>query len=193
MPSLSWSKLVEEADVPEDKLLDPGEYDLVLRSVKAGATKNGDPQFNCRYEVESGPHEKTTVWDNITIFQEASKSKALAINMRKLFTLGADAKFLQSEPSNEEIIQRIVGSHITVTLEINEWNGNSRNQIKTFKANTSAASAPAQTASAAPPKEEPKDTSQQETPSAEPEEAEEEAPKAATTKRRGSIPPPPAP
>ena len=193
MPALTWSNLVEEADVAEEKVLDPGEYDLVLKSVKYKTTKNGDPMFNCRYAVETGPHKGVTVWDNITILRDPAKKVGLQINMRKLYNLGADIKFLQNEPSNDEIIKKIEGSRIIATLEIDDWNGTERNQIKTFKVNKDAA--PAQRPAASAPAAQPasaKSPSEEYAESAPSAEAEEEAPKT-TTKRRGSIPLPPAP
>ena len=191
MPGLSWGKLVDEADVAEEQVLDPGEYDLILKSVKYKTTKNGDPMFNCRYSVESGPHKGTTVWDNITILRDPAKKVGLQINMRKLYNLGADIKFLQTEPDNDEIIKRIEGARIIATLEISEWNGNERNEIKTFKVNKEAA--PAQKPAAAAPKAQaPAEESAPSAPSANTEEEAEEAPKT-TTKKRGSIPLPPAP
>ena len=193
MPGLSWGKLVDEADVAEEKVLDPGEYDLILKSVKYKTTKNGDPMFNCRYSVESGPHKGTTVWDNITILRDPAKKVGLQINMRKLYTLGADIKFLQTEPDNDEIIKRIEGSRVIATLEISEWGGNERNEIKTFKVNKDAA--PAQKPAAAAPAAKPQTSSEESAasvPSADTEAETEEAPKT-TTKKRGSIPLPPAP
>lgn len=191
MPGLSWGKLVDEADVAEEKVLDPGEYDLILKTVKYKTTKNGDPMFNCRYAVESGPHKGTTVWDNITILRDPAKKVGLQINMRKLYNLGADIKFLQTEPDNDEIIKRIEGARIIATLEISEWNGNDRNEIKTFKVNKDAA--PAQKPAAAAPKaQSPSEEYAASAPSANTEEEAEEAPKT-TTKKRGSIPLPPAP
>lgn len=193
MPSLSWGKLVDEADVAEEKVLDPGEYDLILKSVKYKTTKNGDPMFNCRYSVESGPHKGTTVWDNITILRDPAKKVGLQINMRKLYNLGADIKFLQTEPSNDEIIKKIEGARIIATLEISEWGGNERNEIKTFKVNKEAAPASKPAAAAAPKAQTPSEEYAESAPSAEPEAEEEaEAPKT-TTKKRGSIPLPPAP
>lgn len=191
MPGLSWGKLVDEADVAEEKVLDPGEYDLILKTVKYKTTKNGDPMFNCRYAVESGPHKGTTVWDNITILRDPAKKVGLQINMRKLYNLGADIKFLQTEPDNDEIIKRIEGARIIATLEISEWNGNERNEIKTFKVNKEAA--PTQKPAAAAPKAQtPSEEYAASAPSANTEEEAEEAPKT-TTKKRGSIPLPPAP
>ena len=191
MPGLSWGKLVDEADVAEEKVLDPGEYDLILKTVKYKTTKNGDPMFNCRYAVESGPHKGTTVWDNITILRDPAKKVGLQINMRKLYNLGADIKFLQTEPDNDEIIKRIEGARIIATLEISEWNGNERNEIKTFKVNKEAA--PVQKSAAAAPKaQSPSEESAPSAPSPDTEEEAEEAPKT-TTKKRGSIPLPPAP
>lgn len=194
MPALTWANLINEADVSDDKVLDPGEYDLILKSAKAKLTKNGDQMFSCRYAVESGPYKGTTVWDNITILTDPDKKVGLQINMRKLFNLGADAQFLQTEPSTDEIIKRIEGTRIIATLEVREWNGNEQNQIKTFKVNKDAAPASrpaAQPAATPKPQEEaPKSPSEEYAESAP--EAQEEAPKA-TTKRRGSIPLPPAP
>lgn len=191
MPALTWANLVESADVTEDKVLDPGEYDLILKKVVYKTTKNGDPMFNCRYTVESGPHKGTTVWDNITILRDPAKKVGLQINMRKLYNLGADIKFLQAEPSNDDIIKKIEGSRIIATLEVSEWNGNERNEIKTFKVNKDAA--PAQKPAAAPKAQEasPASPSEESADSPAPE-AEEEAPKT-STKRRGTIPLPPAP
>lgn len=193
MPGLSWGKLVDEADVAEEKVLDPGEYDLILKSVKYKTTKNGDPMFNCRYSVESGPHKGTTVWDNITILRDPAKKVGLQINMRKLYNLGADIKFLQTEPDNDEIIKRIEGARIIATLEISEWNGNERNEIKTFKVNKEAAPAQKPAAAAPAPKAQtPSEEYAASAPSANTEEEAEEAPKT-TTKKRGTIPLPPAP
>lgn len=193
MPALTWSNLVEEADVAEEKVLDPGEYDLILKSVKYKTTKNGDPMFNCRYAVDSGPHKGVTVWDNITILRDPSKKVGLQINMRKLYNLGADIKFLQAEPTNDEIIKKIEGSRIIATLEISEWNGNERNEIKTFKVNKEAAPA-ARPAAAAPAAkaQTPSEEYAASAPSADEAEEAQEAPKA-ETKKRGSIPLPPAP
>lgn len=193
MPGLSWGKLVDEADVAEEKVLDPGEYDLILKSVKYKTTKNGDPMFNCRYAVESGPHKGTTVWDNITILRDPAKKVGLQINMRKLYNLGADIKFLQTEPDNDEIIKRIEGSRIIATLEISEWNGNERNEIKTFKVNKEAAPAQKTAAAAPAPKaQSPSEEYAASAPSANVETEAEEVPKT-TTKKRGTIPLPPAP
>lgn len=190
MPALTWANLVQEADVSEDKVLDPGEYDLILKSAKSKQTKAGDQMFNCRYAVESGPHKGSTVWDNITILTDPAKKAGLQINMRKLYNLGADIKFLQTEPTDDEIIKKIEGSRITATLEISEWNGTERNEIKSFKVNKDAAPASKPAATPKPQEESPAPESAS-SPDEAPE-AEEEAPKT-STKRRGSIPLPPAP
>lgn len=193
MPLQSWANLIQEADVSDDKVLDPGSYDLVLKDVKVKQTKNNDPMFNCRYQVESGPYKGTTVWDNIIIFNDPSKQTALRIHLRKLFTLGATQDFLVTDPSNEEIVKKIVGSRVVAELTVSEFGGSDRNDIKSMKANKEAVSAAspspqASTQAPAPAPEEDTDSSSET--EAEPQEA--PAPKA-KTKARGQIPlPPPA-
>ena len=189
MPSMSWSKLVEDADVAEDVVLDPGEYDLILKGMKEKQTKAGDLMFACRFAVENGPHKGATVWDNIIIFGAADKQKALQIHMRKLYTLGASAQFLQTEPTPAQVINKIEGSQVIAVLEIDEYNGTSRNQIKTMKANKEAVPATREAAPAPAP-------AQAEAPAKSPSEEYAEttpATEETATKKRGSIPvPPPA-
>lgn len=191
MPSASWANLVKEADVSDDKVVDPGEYDLVLKGVKVKETKAHDPMYNCRYSIENGPHAGTTVWDNIIIFQAADKQQALRIHLRKLFTLGADSQFLASEPTDDDIIKKIVGARVIATLEIDEFGGSPRNNIKSMKANKDAAPAAPAPAPAAPKAEKATEApAEDSTPAESDSEAQAEKPK---TKARGSIPlPPPA-
>lgn len=192
MPVQSWANLIKEADVSENKVLPAGDYDLELKDVKTKQTKAGDKMYSCRYSVANGPYKGNTVWDNIIIFGAADKQTALRIHLRKLFTLGADGEFLGSEPSDDQIIKKIVGSKVTATLDISEFGGQDQNNVKSMKALKDAVS-PAEARPAAAPAQAQTETSvpaetQEEAPETTPEPEEKPA-----TKKRGSIPlPPPA-
>ena len=131
MSSLNWSDLIKDAgETTSYEPLPDGDYELKVIESKAKSTQSGKTMFSITTEVQGGPHAKRRVWDNLTVSPE--NPKALAIFFSKMEALGLPRDYFNSNPSNAQIEQALVGRSFRGALGKKTYNGNVSNEITKY-------------------------------------------------------------
>jgi hypothetical protein len=113
-------------------------------------SSTGKVMFKVKTEVQSGPHARRLVWDNIVISPENPKS--MGIFFSQMGSLGLGKEFFGQQPSNEQIASGMKDRVFRGQVGKRTWNGQDRNEINRYMPMTaeSVASVPGQVASGAP-------------------------------------------
>jgi hypothetical protein len=131
MSSLNWSDLIKDAgETTSYEPLPDGDYELKVIESKAKSTQSGKTMFSITTEVQGGPHAKRRVWDNLTVSPE--NPKALAIFFSKMEALGLPRDYFNSNPSNAQIEQALLGRSFRGSLGKKTYNGNVSNEITKY-------------------------------------------------------------
>lgn len=152
MSGANWMDLLADAQSTGTYAPIPdGDYDLKVIEAEARMSANGKPMYKIKAEVQSGPHAKRLVWDNLVISKESPG--ALRYFFRKMAALGLDETFFAKGPDDNMIVSAITNR--SFRAKIGPSTGNSTkpgNEIKEYYPAVAGAQAavPAPAAYAAP-------------------------------------------
>ena len=132
MADTSWKSVHKAATVVLE-----GDYPVVVHEAKVGQSQGGKTMLKCSLRVESGPYAGRAITHNFTFSPESPVASSLFF--RDLAILGADEKFFNTDPSTQDICDKITGARAIATLEPREWNGMKSEQVKKWTKNTGAA------------------------------------------------------
>jgi hypothetical protein len=151
MSTLNWSDLVNDAGSAATSYepLPDGDYDLKVLEATTTTSATGKTMFKVKAEVQTGPHAKRLVWDNLVISPE--NPTALGIFFSKMAALGLPREFFtNNNPTNAQIEAQMTGKFFRATIGTRVYQGNKSNEIRRYHmTDTSDMGAP--TPSAAPP------------------------------------------
>lgn len=125
MTTVDWKKLRDDATT----ILE-GDFAIVITDVKVGESQTKKAMLKCVLTVESGPYAGRKVYHNFTISPESQP--AMGMFFRALTTLGLGDAFFAQNPSMESIAQALMGKRANVTIEKREWQGQERENIKSW-------------------------------------------------------------
>ena len=147
MSTLNWGDLVKEAgDVGSYDPLPDGDYDLAIVEGVAKTTQSGKTMFAVKAQVQTGAHAKRLVWDNLVV--STDNPTALGIFFRKMNALGLNRDFFATSPTNAQIEQALKGRTFRAQVGSRTWQGQKKNEIKSYY--SAVASAPMAAAAPAP-------------------------------------------
>jgi len=147
MTSLNWGDLIKQAgEVASYEALPDGTYDMMIIEASATTSQSGKSMFKVTAEVQGGPFNKRRVWDNLVVTQD--NSTALGIFFSKMKALGLNQEFFATQPTNARIEQAMMGRKFRAKIGSRVWQGNKKNEIKSYFPMEGAAAAP--TTAAAP-------------------------------------------
>jgi len=126
MSGIDWAQLHKDAHTVLE-----GDFGIVISEAKPGESQNKKPMVKCTLVIESGPYTGRKIYHNFTISPESQI--AMQMFFRALKTLGLGESFFAQQPSVEGIAQALIGKRATVTLESREWQGQARENVKTWK------------------------------------------------------------
>lgn len=155
MSSINWTDLVKEAgETASYEPLPDGDYELKVIESKATVSQSGKTMFKITTEVQSGPHAKRRVWDNLVISPE--NNKALGMFFMKMGVLGLNKEYFNTNPTNAQIEAALLHRSFRGSIGTRTYNGNRSNEIKNYYpvqavANDAFAAAAAPAPVAAPP------------------------------------------
>lgn len=132
MSQLNWSELIKEAasSTTSYEPLPDGDYELKVLEAAVATTSTGKTMFKVKSEVQSGPHARRFLWDNLVISPE--NSTAMGIFFSKMGALGLGADFFAQNPANEQIAQAMNGRTFRGTVGSRPYNGEIRNEFKRY-------------------------------------------------------------
>jgi len=128
--SIDWAKLQKEAS-DATKVLPDGDYPIEVEKAESVLSSNGNPQIKYTLRVTDGQFTGRKLFGQLTL----STEKAIAMNFffQGLAGLGVDSNVLAGGPSMEQIAAAIVGRQATATVGHGPYQGQDRNQVKTFQ------------------------------------------------------------
>ena len=131
MSSINWTDLVKEAgETASYEPLPDGDYELKVIESKATVSQSGKTMFKITTEVQSGPHAKRRVWDNLVISPE--NNKALGMFFMKMGVLGLNKEYFSTNPSNAQIEAALLHRSFRGNIATRTYNGNRSNEIKSY-------------------------------------------------------------
>ena len=131
MTTLNWSDLIKEAGETQSyEPLPDGDYDLVILEGVAKQTQSGKTMFSVKAEVQGGPYNKRLVWDNLVV--SSDNSTALRIFFGKMNALGLTSEFFDTTPTNAQIEAALVNRKFRAKIGSRVWQGNKKNEIKSY-------------------------------------------------------------
>ena len=109
MSGTNWLDLMKDSQSAGGGFapLPEGDYDLKVLEASATTTSTGKPMFKLKNEVQSGPHAKRLVWDNIVV--STDNPTALGFFFRKMKALGLDENFFATGPGDGQITSALTG------------------------------------------------------------------------------------
>lgn len=144
MPLQPWGQLVKEAgDQGDDfEILPAADYDMEVVGAEAKQTSTGKVMFALRCKVTSGPYENRLVFSNLTVSPE--NPTALGIFFRQMAAIGISRDFFTNNPSDSQVAEALKGRAFRGQVAIRTWQGQERNEIKSYAriAKTAAAGQP---------------------------------------------------
>jgi hypothetical protein len=142
MSTLNWGDLVKDAgEVGSYDPLPDGDYELQIIEAVAKVSQSGKTMFAVKAQVQVGAHAKRLVWDNLVV--SSDNPTALGIFFRKMNALGLNRDFFATNPSNAQIEQALRGRSFRAQVGSRTWQGQKKNEIKTYYSVVGATAAPA--------------------------------------------------
>jgi len=144
MTQLNWSELLEAADSSGSGNYEPipdGVYELKIVESEPTMSSTGKVMFKVKTEVQSGPHARRLVWDNIVISPE--NPKAMGMFFAQMGALGLNRDFFSQRPENVQIASAMNSRVFRGQVGKRTWNNQDRNEISRYMPMTADTLAPA--------------------------------------------------
>lgn len=134
-PMRTWSERRKEAaSAPKRegfKPLEPARYNFVAKEpAEVGTSPNtGLPSWNLKLTVEDGPRANATMYHT---FYDSEKPGGQAFLLEQFSALGLDA-LLDTEPSDEQIAQAMLGRRFSAEVYKDTYNGKEKMKLRAFR------------------------------------------------------------
>jgi phenylpyruvate tautomerase PptA (4-oxalocrotonate tautomerase family) len=120
MPTITITK-DEKRDTQKRELLAPGDYQLEIIDHEFGLTQKGDDKLTIQFrEVDSG----NFVWSNFMFIENT------VWKLKSLIKAVSGAEDGAEVDVNDELCSNMHGNKVWAYIEIDEYNGKRRNQVK---------------------------------------------------------------
>lgn len=149
---LDWDAILDDQAANSDdySALPAGPYTVQVDDATAKVAQSGNAMISVTCRVLGGPYDGRIVWTNIVF--ATSNATAMKFTLRKLKALGVTRDWIaDNNPTTEQIATKIIDKVVDVDIEIRQWDGEDRNEIKTFRKSTATPS-PASASKSAKPK-----------------------------------------
>lgn len=130
IPLQSWAELAEQAGDTGFAALPAADYDLKVLTSEAKSTSGGKTMFKLTTEVTSGPYKGRRIWANLVVSPE--NPVALNIFFRQMAAIGIDKQYFATNPSDHNVAAELVGKEFRGQVVIKQWQGEDRNEIKSY-------------------------------------------------------------
>lgn len=111
--------------------LPDGEYELVCLEATAVTSSNNNPMIKTKWQVESGPHAGSKVWDQFVF--AADNDNSLSFFFQHMRHFGLDETFFASLPPGsglEPVATALPGRRCRMKLGHRMWEGRMRNEVQ---------------------------------------------------------------
>lgn len=110
--------------------LPDGEYELVCLEASAVTSSNNNPMIKTKWQVETGPHAGSKVWDQFVF--AADNDNSLSFFFQHMRHFGLDEAFFASIPIGsglEPVAVALPGRRCRMQLGHRMWEGRPRNEV----------------------------------------------------------------
>ena len=128
--TVDWTSLRKSAD-DATKPAPPGDYVVEIKKADSDVAKtSGMPKYVVRGTIVDGPSAGKTIFTNINVTLDSAFAMSIFFRNMEAFGLGAD--YFASGPSHEQVCADLVGRRAVWTLDIREYQGTQRNDVKSM-------------------------------------------------------------
>lgn len=131
--SMNWDEVLrkQEEEGGDFDALPADTYDVVVHEAEAVTASTGAPMIKTVLKVEGGPYDGRQVWTNIVFSENVT---AMRFTLRKLDALGLSKETIMAQnPSVSTIAKMITGARARAEVQIRQYEGEDRNDVKSFK------------------------------------------------------------
>ena len=108
-----------------------GDHEVVIVKTEATKSQNGKQMIKCDLKITSGPFAGRVIKHNFTLSPE--NTQAMKFFFQHMAALGLDEAYFDADPSMPQVAGDLLGRQAIATLEPNEWQGVTREQVKSWK------------------------------------------------------------
>ena len=145
---VDWNSVFSEQDSLAEKYaaIPAGPYSVVVHDAEATRSKSGsgNEMLKLVLKVQGGPHDGRMLWTNIVF--DSSNAGLMRHTIRKLAACGVSRAWMEAEnPSTELLANKVKGAQVEVDVEIRQYQGEDKNDVKDIRpaaGGTPAAAAP---------------------------------------------------
>jgi len=139
LTTIDFGKALQDAKGASFEALPIGDYDVEVAKSEATTSQNGKPMIKTTMKVVTGPYEKRPIINNFVMSLENPQAVAIFFRHMKAFGLTEDFfASLGQTSSLEPVATALVGRRARLTLGHREWQGETRNEVKSVKPYTGA-------------------------------------------------------
>lgn len=109
-----------------------GEYDLTVSSAEATKSTTDKVMFKVVYKIVGGPYNGRTIYNNITLTTD--NPNALRMFFLNMKSMGLTEEFFAGNPTPSQVADALVGRPCRATIDHREWQGQTRENVKSLKA-----------------------------------------------------------
>ena len=126
---IDWGALQSEAK--SAGVIPAGEYNVVVTETTATTSSTSKPMVKVKMRVTDGPQKDKPVWTQFVI--SAESPMALRMFFQHMAAFGLDGNFFAQNPDMDTVASNLMNRAASVTLDIRQWNGADRNEVKGIK------------------------------------------------------------
>jgi hypothetical protein len=139
LTTIDFGKALQDAKGASFEALPVGDYDVEVAKSEATTSQNGKPMIKTTMRVVTGPYEKRPIINNFVMSLENPQAVAIFFRHMKAFGLTEDFfASLGQTSSLEPVASALVGRRARLTLGHRDWQGETRNEVKSVKPYTGA-------------------------------------------------------
>src|SRR5262245_63073224 len=129
MSEIDWAALQKEASTAG--VLPQGDYNIIVVSSEGTKASTGKPMIKWKARVTDGPQKDKTLYGQFVLSQE--NAIALRMFFNNLQAFGIPMSYFTPDVSFDEAARQLINRCAMVTLDIRQWQGSDRNDIKAIK------------------------------------------------------------
>jgi hypothetical protein len=139
LTTIDFGKALQDAKGASFEALPIGDYDVEVVKAEATTSSNGKPMIKTTMRVVSGPYEKRPIINNFVMSLENPQAVAIFFRHMKCFGLTEDFfASMGAQGSLDSVASALVNRRARLTLGHREWQGETRNEVKSVKPYTGA-------------------------------------------------------
>jgi len=128
---VNFNDLLKAADDAGFSVVPANDYDAEVATAEAKTTSSGKNQIAVRFKITSGPQAGKSVFNNFVISPD--NANALGFFFRHMAAMGLEREYFAANPPLAQAAAALVGRKVTITVSVEQWNGQDRNRVNAVK------------------------------------------------------------